>query len=217
MELCLALNNLRPVLFNNQPLLSGQLAKPSVPLSYPLHVFALAYMYVKVTYPLSCQWGIVDNVYIVYSAARYFRPIPLQVDQIFTEARKLLDEYFRLTIAGPSSMPIHLAFVMEGYVTRPLREIGNICNSLDRQRLRRFVDEHPYLIRIHITVEDKHVLRYYVPSFGCVTSLILIVPGTSIRPLWPSTCVKRPLKALSLTQILDLTRTMASYTSLHRR
>jgi len=144
MELCLALNNLRPVLFNNQPLLSGQLAKPSVPLSYPLHVFALAYMYVKVTYPLS--WGIFDNVYIVYSAARYFRPIPLQIDQIFTEARKLLEEYFRLTIAGPSSMPIHLAFVMEGYVTRPLREIGNICNSPDR-----VVNKVTYSVNLSLT------------------------------------------------------------------
>jgi hypothetical protein len=49
---------------------------PSVPLSYPpCIVFALAYMYVKFTYPLS--WATVnDNVYIAYSAAQFFRPAP---------------------------------------------------------------------------------------------------------------------------------------------
>jgi len=52
---------------------------------------------------------------------------------------------------------------MEGYTPRSLREIGNICNTPDRQLLRRFVDEHPYLIRIHRKVEDKYVLGYYVP------------------------------------------------------
>jgi hypothetical protein len=46
---------------------------------------------------------------------------------------------------------------------RSFREIGNICNTPDRQRLRRFVDEHSYLIRIHEQVEDKYVLGYYVP------------------------------------------------------
>ena len=51
----------------------GSSPRPSVPLSYPPWiVFALAYMYVKVTYPLS--WGIVNNVYIVYSAGQSFRP-----------------------------------------------------------------------------------------------------------------------------------------------
>jgi hypothetical protein len=55
MELCLALNNLRAALFNDQPLLSGQPSEPfCAALMAPLDcVFALAYMYVRVTYPLS--------------------------------------------------------------------------------------------------------------------------------------------------------------------
>ena len=75
----------------------------------------------------------------------------------------LLDECFRQTIAGPSSTPIHLAFGLDEYIPRSLREIGNICNIPDRQRLRRFVDEHSYLIRIHQKLKDKYVLSYYVP------------------------------------------------------
>jgi hypothetical protein len=46
-----------------------------------------------------------------------------------------------------------------------LKQIGNICNTPDRQRLRRFVGEHSYLIRTHIKVEDKCVLGYHVPNF----------------------------------------------------
>ena len=53
--------------------------------------------------------------------------------------------------------------------------------------------------------------------FGYVTSWILVAPDISIRPLWLSTTVKRPLIALSLTQILILTTSTASYTSLRRR
>ena len=52
---------------------------------------------------------------------------------------------------------------------------------------------------------------------GCVTSSsTLIAPDPSIRPLWSSITVKRPLKAVSLTQILVLTKSAASYTSLCR-
>jgi len=46
-----------------------------------------------------------------------------------------------------------------------LREIGNICNTPDQQRLRRFLDEHSYLIRIPVKVDDKYVLQYYVPNW----------------------------------------------------
>jgi len=55
--------------------------------------------------------------------------------------------------------------MMEGYVSRTLREIGNICNIPDRQCLMRFVDEHSYLIRIHGKPKDKYVLKYYVPTW----------------------------------------------------
>jgi len=77
--------------------------------------------------------------------------------------QNLLDECFRQTTAGPSSIPIRLAFGIEGYVSRTLREIGNICNTPDQQRLKRLVDEHSYLIRIPLKVEDKYVLGYHVP------------------------------------------------------
>jgi hypothetical protein len=79
----------------------------------------------------------------------------------------LLDECFRQTqaIADPSSIPIHLAFGIEAYVPTALREIRSICNTPDRQLLRRFVDELSYLIRIHQKVKDKYVLRYYVPHW----------------------------------------------------
>jgi len=90
---------------------------------------------------------------------------PLHLSQTYTEARSLLDECFRRTIAGPSSIPIHLAFGIEGHVIRSLGEIGNICNIQDRQRLRRFVDAQSYLIRIYEKVEDKYVLGYYVPNW----------------------------------------------------
>jgi hypothetical protein len=47
-----------------------------------------------------------------------------------------------------------------------LRGIGNTCNILDRQRLRRFVDEHSYLIRTHEKFKDKYVLKYHVPTWA---------------------------------------------------
>jgi hypothetical protein len=63
----LVLNNLRAILFNDQPLLSGQLSKPfCAALILPLHC-VFSGLYVCESYPLS--WGIVDNVYIVYSPA----------------------------------------------------------------------------------------------------------------------------------------------------
>ena len=48
-----------------------------------------------------------------------------------------------------------------------LRALGKICNTPDRQRSRRFVDEHSYLIRIPIKVEDKYFLGYCVPIWMC--------------------------------------------------
>ena len=91
---------------------------------------------------------------------------PLHLDQILTAARNLLDECFRQTIDGPSSIPIHLAFGVERYVTiLSLREIGNVCNTLDRECSTRLAYEHPYLIRIYEQVENKYVLGYYVPNW----------------------------------------------------
>ena len=84
---------------------------------------------------------------------------------MFTEAQSLFDECFRQTIVAPSSILVHLAFRIEGCEPRTLKEIGSICNTLDRQRLRRSVDEYPYLIRIPIKVEDKYVLQYSVPHW----------------------------------------------------
>ena len=55
-------------------------------------------------------------------------------------------------------------------------------------------------------------------NFGFVTSsLILIAPDTSIRPLWSSTSIKRPLKALSLGQMVIMTPPPTSHASLCRR
>jgi len=45
-----------------------------------------------------------------------------------------------------------------------LTELGNICNTPDRQRSRRVVDEHPYFHRMqHRRANGKYVLNYYVP------------------------------------------------------
>jgi hypothetical protein len=57
---------------------------------------------------------------------------------------------------------MHPALGIEGYVPSSLREIRNMCNTPNRQRLR-FVDE--YLIPIQMKVEDKYVLRYYVSKW----------------------------------------------------
>ena len=47
-----------------------------------------------------------------------------------------------------------------------LQEIGNICNISDRQLLKRFVEEHTFLIHTQPEkVEDRHVLAYYVPRW----------------------------------------------------
>ena len=90
---------------------------------------------------------------------------PLHLNQFFAKACNLLDECFRQTIGGPSSMPIHLAAAIDGYMPRTLRQLGDIYNTPDQQRLRRFVDEHSYLIRIHKKVKDKYVLGYSVPNW----------------------------------------------------
>ena len=72
MELYLALNNLRAVLFNDQLLLSGQLSEPfCATLIPPLHCVCSGLYVCESTYFLS--WDI-NDVYIVYSAAESFRP-----------------------------------------------------------------------------------------------------------------------------------------------
>jgi hypothetical protein len=58
---------------------------------------------------------------------------------------------------------MHLAFAIEGYMPSSFRKIENICNTPDRQRLRRFADEHSYLIPTLIKVKGKYVLGYSVP------------------------------------------------------
>jgi hypothetical protein len=52
-------------------------------------------------------------------------------------------------------------------VSSSLKEIGNFCNTSDRQHLRRFVDGLSYLIRTraHEKVKDNYVLGYYVPNW----------------------------------------------------
>jgi len=55
--------------------------------------------------------------------------------------------------------------MLEGYIPRTLKAIGNICDIPDRQRLRRFVDERSYLIRVHGKPKDKYVLMYYIPTW----------------------------------------------------
>jgi len=60
-------------------------------------------------------------------------------------------------------MAIHLAFGIEGHVLT-LRELGDICNTPDRQILRRFVDEHSYL-SCHMMDKGKYVLWYRVPTW----------------------------------------------------
>ena len=91
---------------------------------------------------------------------------PLNLDQFFTEARNLLDECFRRTIAGPSSILIHLAFGI-GQAPFSLTELGNICNIPDRQRLKRFVNEHSFWVRIHDKFKGKYVLGYYISNWMC--------------------------------------------------
>ena len=120
-------------------------------------------MYAKL---LILRWGIVNNVHIVHPVVQTFSQEegdPLQLGQLFIKARNLLDECFRQIIAGPNPIPVHLAFHIEECTPKSFREIGNICNTSDRQRLKRFVDENSYWIHIHKTVEDKCVLGYYVP------------------------------------------------------
>ena len=82
---------------------------------------------------------------------------------MFTKACNLLDECFQQTIAGPSSIPIRIAFGVEECQPQSLRELGNICNIPNQQCLRRYLDEHPYLTCAPIHAEDKTVLEYYAP------------------------------------------------------
>ena len=61
-------------------------------------------------------------------------------------------------------MSIHLALGMGANLNCiTLRKIGNICTTLDQQGLRRFVDEHPYLIPIFTRVNNKYILGYNNP------------------------------------------------------
>jgi hypothetical protein len=49
---------------------------------------------------------------------------------------------------------------------RSLREIAKICNIPDRQLLKRFIEEHTFLIHTRPKkVEGKHVSAYYVPRW----------------------------------------------------
>jgi hypothetical protein len=50
--------------------------------------------------------------------------------------------------------------------SKPLQEIGNICNILDRQLLKRFIEELTLLVHAQpMKVKDRHVLGYYVPRW----------------------------------------------------
>ena len=63
---------------------------------------------------------------------------------------------------------MHLAFRLDGFSYRAssLWEIGSICNILDRQLLKRFVEEHAFLILTRPKeVEHKYVLGYYIPRW----------------------------------------------------
>jgi len=51
---------------------------------------------------------------------------------------------------------------------RSLKEMRNFCSILDQQQLRKFIDEHSYLIHIqHKKIKEQHVLGYYVPHWLC--------------------------------------------------
>jgi len=66
-------------------------------------------------------------------------------------------------------MPLMLE-IRTGRVPTPksLRQFETITNTPDRQRLRRFVNEHSLLIHTqHIKVKDKHLLGYSVSHWFC--------------------------------------------------
>ena len=165
MELYLILDSLRAILFNDQPLLSGQLSKPFCAALIPTLQSVCSGLYVCKRYLPSVTALLIMSTQFIQRHNDYFdlprEGDPLHLDQSFTEARNLLDECFRQTIAGPSSIAIHLAFEM-GFMPKSLGAIQDICKTPDRQCLRRVVDEHPCLVRIHEKVADKYVLEYYV-------------------------------------------------------
>jgi len=75
MGLYLALNNLRAVLFNDQPLFSGQLSESFCAALIPPLDCACSGLDVRESYyPPSLLWGIVNDVYIVYSRVQSFQP-----------------------------------------------------------------------------------------------------------------------------------------------
>ena len=93
--------------------------------------------------------------------------------------RNLLDECYRQTTAGfvdgEISILLHLGLDIGGF-PRSLREIEAISNNTpDRQRLRKFVQEHSSLINTHHTMADdrlsvaghRHVLRYSISRWLC--------------------------------------------------
>ena len=84
--------------------------------------------------------------------------------------------------------------------TLSLREIGNICNIPDRECSRRFVYEHPYLIRIHEQVENKYVSRYSVPNWMCD---FFLDPNRS-RHLYSTSLVLDKCQMAIKSLILDL-------------
>ena len=93
--------------------------------------------------------------------------------------RNFLDECYHKTLAssvtGPNSLlivPLALAEIVQlnSIITscRSLKEIGNIYPTLDQRLLRRFVEQHSYLIHItHKMVNNKHLLAFRVPSHLC--------------------------------------------------
>jgi len=103
---------------------------------------------------------------------------PLQLDHFLTEVQSLLDECYRKTTAGfvngEISILLNLALDTRGGQLLPypksLREIEAISNNtLDRQHLRKFVDEHLPLIlhRRHTKHKNKHLLGYSVSHWLC--------------------------------------------------
>ena len=102
---------------------------------------------------------------------------PLQLNQFFTEVRNILDERYWQTAAGfidgEISILLHLALDTRGLLhlnPKSFREIEAFSNNTpDRQRLRKFVDEHsPFIFHSrHTKVKDKHLLGYSVSHWLC--------------------------------------------------
>ena len=104
---------------------------------------------------------------------------------------------------------MHLAFAIE---PRTLRQIGNTYNIPDRQLLKRFVDEHSYLLRMHEKSNDKYVLRYYAPMW---TSDFFFNPTRS-RYLYSISLIIDECQKAIKHQLLDLNpHSYANYGLVH--